>query len=1272
MKLIKFYVVHSLRDMWRNRSRSAFALVCVATGVAAVVALRSLAFMVGDELTTNLAQLNRGDIRLFASRGVPELVELSAQGLPVFTAEAGDIIREWADDEDVDVTFARTTGIASLRRIHAGKAEKPVTVFTFYIEPEHYPFYDTVFLHDPAGVPLADAFPAATSQLDAMAGVALPKLGALGATFAAVPGEMMMPLYSAYLITHPRTVVISSDLARPSGLGLHLGDVVRIGSSDTIYIVRGIAPASAESVLTNPQTALFDYIYLPFGDLVTHGEPALADQVFIKVPLGRDIDAVEASLIKRLGDAFPGDTDFDKELNRASVPELERQNAQTADVIDDMILVMGLSSLLIGGIGIINTMLVVVSRRTVEIAVLKTLGLKGFRITILFLVEALLMGLIGSLIGVGIGVFLSYLIRDVGEEAFALSLHWRWYPAAMISGLFLGMIVTVLFGFLPTLIAGQVRPAIVLRPNEAQMPAAGLLQMLLALLFLIFVLGILVNGVVEDAVVVSPVYMITGAGALVGLFAGIIVGNTRLGQPIPDYYVFHLSRQFEELETWIAGAAGILVSWWPGRRWRAMMRSDRGRAAITLVLRGLRQGILLYGSVVIGIALASGILLILSEMWLPFGFGDLNPARDEVVKPANDVIAAIQRDDVVWLGGWLGLVCLIGASIRLLARTAVGVIALGSLGTTVGGAVGLASGSGLERILSGTGLWNALTDFSAGVVLVEGALSLLGAVFVGYWLLIWLVAKMPTTMVPGIVSLLVLSLAAGMVSAATWLGSPALIVIIVLSVVVWGAGRIQEKSHPLSDASEQLVQKHGAVHVFPLAVLGAGGLASVVLLQRLFGAQVRWIVLAGAAVTFVMLWRYLEGRFAVDGRLILREMVGRRSRVASTLLGLSVGIAGLSLVALTTGAVGHLLEVQLEENAEGNLLILDPGARQNETVRDVLQTSEGVDGFTEYTTYQAVLMAINSKPIERSRHGDIAEQDDPRENSSFERVEQGIPLFLSAREDLTALPAYEMKSGRNLRPEDAGEHLILLRESYFVEEMGIKDGDHLLLLFENGPAEQDDVLIRLTVVGIVARQSEQTGFGDQFLVPPGTLPDAVEPASAVTIAQIDDSDPMYMENVLIAMSDVPGVIALELSVLTQLVESLLEQLKAIPRLVAWLALLAGTAIIANTVALATQERRRQIGVMKAIGLKGWRVLGMLMAENGLIGLIAGLIGVGVGVLATVILVLASQNPDELGDSLDMGTMGWLVVLSISVSVGAAMLSAWTAAAEKPMDVLRYE
>jgi len=77
MRLLRFFILHSLRDMGRNRGRTAFALVCVATGVAAVVALRSLAFMVADELTSNLAEMNRGDIKLTASRRADEITERS-------------------------------------------------------------------------------------------------------------------------------------------------------------------------------------------------------------------------------------------------------------------------------------------------------------------------------------------------------------------------------------------------------------------------------------------------------------------------------------------------------------------------------------------------------------------------------------------------------------------------------------------------------------------------------------------------------------------------------------------------------------------------------------------------------------------------------------------------------------------------------------------------------------------------------------------------------------------------------------------------------------------------------------------------------------------------------------------------------------------------------------------------------------------------------------------------------------------------------------------
>ena len=57
-----------------------------------------------------------------------------------------------------------------------------------------------------------------------------------------------------------------------------------------------------------------------------------------------------------------------------TVPELLATNQAIADLLGRFIVVMGLGALLIGGVGIINTMLVMVGRRTEEIAALKTFG----------------------------------------------------------------------------------------------------------------------------------------------------------------------------------------------------------------------------------------------------------------------------------------------------------------------------------------------------------------------------------------------------------------------------------------------------------------------------------------------------------------------------------------------------------------------------------------------------------------------------------------------------------------------------------------------------------------------------------------------------------------------------------------------------------------------------------------------------------------------------------------------------------------------------------
>src|SRR5262249_42670170 len=75
--------------------------------------------------------------------------------------------------------------------------------------------------------------------------------------------------------------------------------------------------------------------------------------------------------------------------------------------------VVGLLALLIGGIGIVNTMQVLLRRRQIEIAMLKTAGYRLWELYLLFGVEAGLLGLIGGIVGAATGVGVSFLVKGL-------------------------------------------------------------------------------------------------------------------------------------------------------------------------------------------------------------------------------------------------------------------------------------------------------------------------------------------------------------------------------------------------------------------------------------------------------------------------------------------------------------------------------------------------------------------------------------------------------------------------------------------------------------------------------------------------------------------------------------------------------------------------------------------------------------------------------------------------------------------------------------------
>lgn len=114
-------------------------------------------------------------------------------------------------------------------------------------------------------------------------------------------------------------------------------------------------------------------------------------------------------------------------------------------------------SLLVGGIGVMNIMLVSVTERTSEIGLKKAIGARKGTILGQFLTEAAVLTSLGGLLGVGAGVGAAQVIHKVSGVAVGISV-----PAAIIAVVF-SMIIGIVFGFLPSVQAANLDPIEALR-----------------------------------------------------------------------------------------------------------------------------------------------------------------------------------------------------------------------------------------------------------------------------------------------------------------------------------------------------------------------------------------------------------------------------------------------------------------------------------------------------------------------------------------------------------------------------------------------------------------------------------------------------------------------------------------------------------------------------------------------------------------------------------------------------------------------------------------
>jgi ABC-type lipoprotein release transport system permease subunit len=439
-----------------------------------------------------------------------------------------------------------------------------------------------------------------------------------------------------------------------------------------------------------------------------------------------------------------------------------------------------------------------------------------------------------------------------------------------------------------------------------------------------------------------------------------------------------------------------------------------------------------------------------------------------------------------------------------------------------------------------------------------------------------------------------------------------------------------------------------------------------------------WIVIM---LPFWLLGRLIQRLAFVDLKLAMRSMVSTKGRGASTLLALVVGVFTLSLITMLAKAITDEFAILLKDQVGGNVIVFAAGTGDTLTqVEQRLDSVPGVESYSALGSYEASLVsALDVSTNERLSYEALKARAGT-DNEDYEDMLRWAFSGVDAREIGPNLPDVKFYQGRQLDATDVGPWgtddnkypPIVIGADNAVIATGLEVGDRLTFEIKqsNGTDAETTTVMTFVITGMIDKRSNvDVNFGSANYAPKAAFDEqGLMPTSVAAIVNVDEKQVRAVRK---AMDDLPLAFVLETRMLNDLINRVIDQFTSFPILVAALALVVGGIVIANSVALSTLERRREIAVMKAVGLQRERVLGMLLLEYGLMGLIGGLIGVGLGGIG-LLYMLVNAFQGDMGRAIPYVTALELMLLCIGIALVAAVVTAWGASGEKPLNVLRYE
>ncbi len=179
--------------------------------------------------------------------------------------------------------------------------------------------------------------------------------------------------------------------------------------------------------------------------------------IYVSARSGNDTAKVQANLERLLRERRNITPGKDDDFSVRDMKQLAQTMAGTTTVLTGLLGAVAAVSLLVGGIGIMNIMLVSVTERTREIGIRLAIGALEGQVLVQFLVEAVVLSLLGGLIGIGLGLGLAWLATAGLQVPFLVD------PTIIMIAFGFSALVGVIFGYFPARRAAHLDPIEALR-----------------------------------------------------------------------------------------------------------------------------------------------------------------------------------------------------------------------------------------------------------------------------------------------------------------------------------------------------------------------------------------------------------------------------------------------------------------------------------------------------------------------------------------------------------------------------------------------------------------------------------------------------------------------------------------------------------------------------------------------------------------------------------------------------------------------------------------